>query len=40
MINRSQSVSPPRLLLVGNASHLNRGCEAIVLGTLAILKRS
>ncbi len=31
--------SPPRFLLVGNAPHLNRGCEAILRGTVAILRR-
>lgn len=29
----------PRLLLVGNGPHSNRGCEAIVRGTMAILRK-
>jgi len=32
--------SPPRFLLAGNASYRNRGCEAIIRGTTAILRRT
>jgi colanic acid/amylovoran biosynthesis protein len=32
--------STPDLLLVGNASYANRGCEAIVRGTISILERA
>ncbi len=31
--------NPPRFLLVDNGSNANRGCEAILRGTVAILKR-
>jgi len=31
---------PPRFLLAGNGSYQNRGCEAIVRGTTAILRRT
>jgi colanic acid/amylovoran biosynthesis protein len=31
---------PPHFLLVGNGPYSNRGCEAIVRGTMAILRRS
>lgn len=32
--------NPPRFLLAGNSSYQNRGCEAIIRGTTAILRRS
>jgi polysaccharide pyruvyl transferase WcaK-like protein len=35
----SQKGSPPHILLVGNPSYQNRGAEAIVRGTLEILRR-
>lgn len=36
----SSSNSAPNLLLVGNASYANRGCEAIVRGTISIVERA
>jgi hypothetical protein len=35
--SRSHTKALPHFLLVGNGPYLNRGCEAIVRGTMAIL---
>lgn len=40
MMKHSPSVLAPHFLLIGNGPYLNRGCEAIVRGTMAILERS
>jgi colanic acid/amylovoran biosynthesis protein len=35
----TRNSSRPHVLLVGNGSYQNRGCEAIVRGTMEILRR-